>query len=278
VEILLRLKRVLNNNTALVHDEMGLEKIVIGKGIAYNKRPGHVIKETTVDKTFIIESSDVTEKFVQLVKEVPVNHLDLATQIIKDAEVELNQSFDDLTYIGLADHINYAINRFKSGQEIKNALLFEIKKFYPKEFQAAKHAVEKIVKSEMLSLNDDEAGFIALHFVNGQQKNNNNALVTTEVLQKVILILEDLLEIEMNEESLNYLRFVTHLRYFIQRISSDGYREKEKPDMIDQVFELYPKARESVEVISDYIQGKLHCEVYPEEKMYLTLHVQRLIK
>ncbi|ECN7117506.1 PRD domain-containing protein, partial [Salmonella enterica subsp. enterica serovar Typhimurium] len=51
-----------------------------------------------------------------------------------------------------------------------------------------------------------------------------------------------------------------------------------EPDMIEQVFKLYPKAYASVQIISDYIQETLNCTVYAEELMYLTLHVQRLIK
>ena len=60
--------------------------------------------------------------------------MELATKIINDAEESLNYTFDDMTYIGLADHISYALNRYKKGHKITNALLFEIKKFYPKEY------------------------------------------------------------------------------------------------------------------------------------------------
>ncbi|EAD1455600.1 PRD domain-containing protein [Listeria monocytogenes] len=276
---MLRVKRVFNNNTILVHDSNGLEKIVIGKGISFNKRVGNIIPEEAVEKTFIVDSPEITERFVQLIKEVPINHLDLTNKIIKDAELELNVTFDELTYLGLADHINYAISRYKSGHQIKNALLLEIKKFYPKEFNAAKNSVKTISYYENVKLLEDEAGFIALHFVNGQQEGIiNNTLITTEVLKKVLLILEDTLSIKLDEESLNYLRFITHLRFFIERINSEGAREKEEPEMIEQVFKLYPKAYASVQIISDYIQETLNCTVYAEELMYLTLHVQRLIK
>lgn len=277
--MLLRVKKVFNNNTVLVNDSKGLEKILIGRGIAFGRKVGQTIDEDKIDKTFIVDSPDVTNRFIQLTHDIPVNHLDLVTQVVKDAEAELGQVFDEMTYMGLADHINYAISRYKRGHEIKNALLLEIKKFYPKEYQAALKSLKTISYYENIHMMEDEAGFIALHFVNGQETNDiDYTLMTTEVLKKVVLILEDMLSITLNEESLNYLRFVTHLRFFLQRIASQQSREKDTPEMLHQVRELYPQATECVEVIADYIQGKLKCDIYPEEKMYLTLHVQRLIK
>lgn len=277
--MLFRVKKVFNNNTVLVNDQKGLERILIGKGIAFGCKVGQLIDESKIDKTFIVDSPEVTNRFIQLTHDIPVNQLDLVTQVIKDAETELGQNFDEMTYIGLADHINYAISRYKKGHQIKNALLLEIKKFYPKEYLVAKKALKTISYYENVHMLEDEAGFIALHFVNGQEsKEIDYTLMTTEILKKSILILEDLLSVKLDEESLNYLRFVTHLRFFLQRITSDSPRENDTPEMLKQVIELYPNAHECVEIIADYIQEKLNCVIYPEEKMYLTLHVQRLIK
>lgn len=58
---------------------------------------------------------------------MPINHLDLTNKIIKDAESELNVTFDELTYLGLADHINYAISRYKSGHQIKMLCFLKLK-------------------------------------------------------------------------------------------------------------------------------------------------------
>ena len=60
---------------------------------------------------------------------------------------------------------------------------------------------------EGITLADDEAGFIALHFVNGEQDNDiSHTMLTTEVLKKVTLIVEDYLNIELDEKSLNYVK------------------------------------------------------------------------
>ena len=76
---------------------------------------------------------------------------------------------DSVIYIGLTDHIHFVIKRAKQNEQLKNALLWEIKKFYPREFAASMKALELIEYSEGLQLTEDEASFIAMHFVNGQQ-------------------------------------------------------------------------------------------------------------
>ncbi len=276
---MLRIKKIFNNNVVLVIDTKGLERILIGRGIAFRKRVGETVEKDKIEKTFVVDSPNVADRFVQLIEEVPINRLEMVTVIVKAAEAELERTFDGNTYIGLADHINYAVNRFRNGETIQNALLLEIKKFYPKEFAAGMKALKQISYYEGIELNEDEAGFIALHFINvGLNNDTAQTLLTTEMLQKVVLIVEDGLGIELDTESLNYVRFVTHLKFFIQRVIINEPRQEAVPEMYEQVVQFYPKATESVGIIKHYLQEKLACRIYPEEEMYLILHVQRLIK
>lgn len=274
-----RIKKIFNNNVVLVADSKGLERILIGRGLAFKKKAGDLVQEEQVEKTFVVDSPNVADRFVQLLEEVPLNRLDMVTAIIKTAEKQLKRTFDGNTYIGLADHINYAVNRFRKNEKIRNALLLEIKKFYPKEYTAALAALDTISYYEGVDLDEDEAGFIALHFINGGLGNDTSqTLLTAEMLQKIVLIIEDSLGIELDEDSLNYIRFVTHLKFFIQRVIVDEARGEVAPEMYHQVVQFYPKAKESVGIVKSYLEDKLHCQIYPEEEMYLILHVQRLIK
>ncbi|MGX8833173.1 PRD domain-containing protein [Amedibacillus sp. YH-ame6] len=274
-----QIKKVFNNNVVLVNDSKNLERILIGRGIAFKKNAGEYVDLDKIEKTYIVESSEITERFVQLANEVPINHLELVTKIVNDAEKELRYKFDQITYIGLADHINYALSRYKKGYKIQNALLHEIKRLYPSQFKAAMKALETIAYYESVELMEDEAGFIALHFVNGEQNGDiDYTMKITETLQKIILLLEDNLMLELNENSLNYQRFITHLRFFMKRISNETDRDDEFPEMYDLIIQSYPKATSCVNTIIEYLQETMHCQIYPEEKMYLILHVQRLIK
>lgn len=281
LRVLYRVKKVFNTNVALVNDEKGLEKIFVGRGLSFGKKKGDIILPDKAEKIFTVDSPELTERFIQLTKEVPINHLELVAKITKEAEKELKCNFDEALYIGLADHISYAINRYRKGEIITNALLFEIQKFYPKEYAAALNALKIIAYDEQIQFSKDEAGFIALHFVNGEQNNSKNksdVMMTVDILNKVSLIVEDYLGIELEENSLNYIRFITHLKFFIQRVSSNQLGDDTLPDIFQQVIDSYPEAANCVEVISEYLKEKLQCTVYPEEKVYLILHVQRLMK
>ena len=105
-----RVKKVFNTNVVLVNDEKGLEKVFVGRGISFGKKKGDIISTDKAEKIFIVDSPELTERFIQLTKEVPVNHLELVAKITKEAEKELGCSFDETLYIGLADHISYAVN------------------------------------------------------------------------------------------------------------------------------------------------------------------------
>ena len=57
---------------------------------------------------------------------------------------------------------------FKEGMHFTNALLEEIKLFYPKEYLVGKYALRLIEEKTSLRMPDDEAASIALHLVNAQ--------------------------------------------------------------------------------------------------------------
>ncbi len=278
---MLKIKKIYNNNIILAEDVGQLEHIVLGKGIAFNKKRGNVIEKAKIEKLFVIKSDQTMNQFIQLLNEVPVNQLELTNKIVNSAEKELQTKFNDIIYIGLTDHINYAIDRFKNSVPVNNALLWEIKRFYPKEFQAAMHSLELIKYYENILLPEDEAGFIALHFVNAQYDNEEmtRTIFTTEFIQDTVEILESHFKIQIETNSLNFGRFLTHLKFFINRILDNELEEEsDDPYIYEQVKKKYSEVSSCVDDIAEYTQKKFHQPVTVDEKMYLTLHIQRLIK
>ena len=51
----MKIIKVLNNNVALVHDELGFEQVVMGRGLAFRKHPGDRIDPQNVDKIFVLQ-------------------------------------------------------------------------------------------------------------------------------------------------------------------------------------------------------------------------------
>ena len=52
-ETAVRLIKALNNNVALVQDENGQEAVVMGRGVAFNGKPGSFIREDLIEKHFV---------------------------------------------------------------------------------------------------------------------------------------------------------------------------------------------------------------------------------
>lgn len=273
------IKKVFNNNVLLAENDQQLEMILLGKGIAFQKKAGDVVDLNKIDKKFVIDSEDSKAKFIELLREVPVNHLELTTKIIVAAESELGTTFNDSIYIGLTDHINYALFRYKQGMQLTNALMWEVKKFYPKEFKAAMNALKTIEYYEGVLFPEDEASFIALHFVNAMQDGEGMKMTVqaTEVIQQILNIVKFHYCIELDESSLNYSRFVTHIRYFIHRLLSQEISSAQDDEFLFlQVKGKYPEAYECACKVQKYLETKFHTELTKEEILYFMLHINRV--
>ncbi|MBP3908589.1 BglG family transcription antiterminator LicT [Turicibacter sanguinis] len=275
----MKIKKVFNNNVLLAEDDRQLEMILLGVGIAFQRKAGDDVDLSKVDKKFVMESDDTKQKFVELLRDVPINHLELTSKIIKCAETELNTTFNDSIYIGLTDHINYSLFRVKDGMALKNALMWEVKKFYPREFKAAMNALKTIEYYENVKLPEDEASFIALHFVNAQQDGEAMKLTidATEIIQSILNIVKFHYCIELDETSLNYSRFVTHIRYFIRRFVNQEICGYEEDDFLFlQVKEKYPKAYDCSLKVRKYLETKFKMPITNDELLYFMLHINRV--
>lgn len=274
----LRIKKIFNNNIILAEDDKMSELILLGKGIAFKKLTGSIVDEDKIDKTFVFQSPEMSSKFISLLKEVPLNHVELVEKIIVQAQKELNVKFHDSIYIGLTDHISYTISRYKSGMLMKNALLWEIRKYYPKEYAAAKNALTLIEYYEKIYLSEDEIGFIALHFINAQQDGEDIQLtmMITEIVNDVLNIVKYHYQIDLDEDTLNYSRFITHIRYFARRLISNEILASEDDFLYEQVKDKIPQAKACADKVKKYFINKFNVVISQEEMIYFMLHINRV--
>lgn len=279
----MRIRRVLNNNIVLAIDDSNKEKLLMGKGLGFNSNTGDIVDQSSIEKIFVPETDDFEHQLVQVVESTPNEYFDLTHRIVQAAQVSLGLQLNDIIYIGLTDHIRYAVERFEKNQQIKNALIWEIKKFYPLEYQEAKRALTMIEKTLGVSLTDDEASFIAMHFVNAQQNGAGvrDTVVTTKVIQDILTIIRFHFKIEFDESSLNFNRFITHIRFLMQRIHEDNVSQRSsklsiEDDVFNQVLKRYRDTYECVLRIRKYFIEKLHVTINQDEMLYLMLHINRL--
>ncbi|MCG3057074.1 PRD domain-containing protein, partial [Escherichia coli] len=70
------------------------------------------------------------EKFQEILKSLPEEHIQVAEEIISYAEQQLGVTLSDHVHIALSDHLSFAIERLSRGILIQNKLLHEIKALY----------------------------------------------------------------------------------------------------------------------------------------------------
>ncbi|MCH4169065.1 MAG: PRD domain-containing protein [Streptococcaceae bacterium] len=268
---------VYNNNAVLVDDD-GVECVVIGNGVGFGISSKKRIDEQKIDKKFVLDAEFTQNKFGNLMNEMDERHVILTAKIIKIAEKELNRSFHASIYLFLGDHISYAIERHAEGALLKNDMLWEIKKYYPREFSAAKHSLQFIERYEKIHLPEDEAGFIALHYVNATQGKaiSNETILTTKMISEILQIVEYDYGFRLDENSINYDRFLTHIRYFVSRIFAEKKQLSDDSSLLKQVKILYKKAYDCGLKIKKHIDSTYQIKITDSELVYFVIHINRV--
>ncbi len=276
----MRIFKILNNNVAVVMDENGQEKIVMGRGICYKKKPGDAILEEEIDKTFFLSAADISNKFQELIQDIPIEHMAVGEEIIAEAERRLDKKLNDTVYISLIDHVHTSIVRFLEGVTVKNVLLWDIRRFYKEEFKIGLWALELIQEKCKVMLPEDEAGFIALHLANAQmdQESMHNMYEITRIIQEVVNLVKYYFKIDFHEDDVYYFRFITHLKFFAQRlVEQKVYTEDDIEDLWAVIRGKYPKSFDCVERITKFIESKYKYHLSKEEQLYLTIHIERVV-
>ena len=272
-------EKVLNNNVVVSIDpKTKKEVILMGSGIAFNKKPGQQIDEKKIEKTFVVDDENLGNKIKKLINQIPEGIFEITDEIITHAIVELNTVLDKQIYVSLADHIAFAVKRFRSGIIIKNELLNEVRRVHKAEFKVSLWAVDYINEKLGIELPEDEAGFIALHFVNaGYRETTMKSITSTKIIKDILNIIKYNFAIELDEDDLNYDRLLTHLKYFAKRIVNNNQNNSTDSDFIKMISTTYPEAYECAVNIGDYILKNNDYHVNDDEIVYLTMHIQRVI-
>lgn len=269
--------RVINNNVVMILDPAGKERVIMGKGVGYQKKPGDILEEANVEKTFVLSAEKDSSHFLELAREIPYEYMKVSTDIVAYAEISLNKKLNESVHYLLMDHLNFAIERIGKGIIIPNTMLWEIKHYYSHEFRIGQEALEIIRRHIGVELPEEEAGFIALHILNSEMDLDMHASKEmTKMIQNVFSIIRYHFQIVIDEESLDYERFVTHLKFFIQRAMQGKHSKMWEKELMEMICSQYQEAYLCAEKIKEYIERTTTYVVADEEMVYLCVHIQRL--
>lgn len=269
--------KVINNNIVCSIDKDENEVIIRGLGLGFGKKAGDEVASDKIEKIYKMEDAKVSNKLVRLLENIPLNQIQTSTDIIELTKQRLNKKLSDNIYITLTDHISFAFERKEKNLEYHNALLWEIKKFYPVEYGLGLEALDLIEERLKVRLTEDEAGFIALHIVNAQLDTNmSNTVQITELIKAILSIVSKYYNLELDESTLHYERFITHLKFFGQRLFANKVSKDDDATFQDIVKSRYPNDYQCATLIGKYVEDTFHKRITEEEMMFLTIHLRRV--
>ncbi|RHH69884.1 MULTISPECIES: BglG family transcription antiterminator LicT [Vagococcus] len=273
------IKKILNNNVVISDNKESQEVVVMGKGIAFNKKVGDKISLIAIDKMFVNHSGSERQEMEKLVEKIPPDIIEVSKEIMLLAEKEIGYNYSEKSYLSLTDHLFYAIERARENISLPNPLLFDIKKFYSKEFKVALKAVE-IVKDKLnVDMTEEEAGVIAMHLANSVTDYQDMAttMKNTEIVKNILNVVRRYFGCEFDENSTNYQRMVTHIQFFVQRIMNNELSEETDDFLYELVQSKYPEAFQCSLRVRDYLLTKRDITIGQSEIVYLTIHINRVI-
>lgn len=208
---------------------------------------------------------------------LPDEHIQVSAEIISYAKSVLNRPINPNVYITLTDHINFALERFKQRMMFSNPLIHEVKSFYHAEYLIGEYAIAMIHRDLGVRLPVDEAASIALHIVNAEyDAPMRDTIDITNLIQQVTEVVKEYFDIQMDEESLSYERFVTHLRFLAQRVFTGEHMESDNPDFQQMIAKMYPEEYACSEKVQTLVRQKYGHRMTEEEAAYLALHIKRI--
>jgi len=272
----MKIVKILNNNVVIVQQGSKDEQIMMGRGIAFNKRCGDSIDRSKIEKIFARQNNPLFDHFVELIQQIPLSVLLACDRIVTYARQQLGPLQESL-FISLADHCFGALERKRNGTIIHNRLLWETQHLYPEEYQVAVMALKIIEQRLGVVLPLDEAGFITLHFVTAQLKGDMQEVTqVTRLIQEMLNLVKYHLSIDYDDKSLSYHRFVTHLKFFAQRCLARTRVTGEESELTETVHKQYQLAWSAAELVGKHLSQHYQHLIQPEELLFLTLHIEKL--
>ena len=273
---LFRVERVINNNVIVVLQD-DREVILTGRGLGFGQQPGGTYDPSRVERRFVLDDDRSAEGFTSIISEIPYEVLVLSNRVADHLADSAGIHLSSAAQLALADHIQFAVQRLASGQRLEHPLLWELKSTYRTEFTAALEILEMIREATGVVMPVDEAGFITMHLVNSELTGDLDATMgTATAVQDIVGIVRAHLGVALTPDSAAYARFLTHVKFAVQRIEDDQLLVGADTQLYDMVRTKDPRAHECAVAIASYVEQRYGVALPEEELLYLMVHINRL--
>lgn len=272
----MKIVKVLNNNAVVSANDLGEDIILKGKGIAYKKKAGDKVDDNLIEQIFVSSDNRMTQRYHELLLSIPYECIEICDRSVDIIKSKIRKNLSNNLYLTLTDHIASLIERMHMGIIFDNSLLWDIKRTYKEEYLVGLEVVDFLRKQLDLNIPDDEASFIALHIVNSETCiEENDATFNAIIIEDISDILSSYFN-DIDKDSLNYDRFIIHMRFMLNRISqNESIQIENTTKLMKTLSSNYPKQYECLINISKYLE-KRFSKLNNDENLYLMIHLIRL--
>lgn len=277
------ISKVLNNNVVIALKDDGTELVLMGTGLGFQKKTGSHIDDEKIQKRFELKGDLDSLRVEEMLSEIPEDVIEMSYRILKKSKEKLNKEMNETAFLSFADHLHTAIQRSEKNIQLKNFLLWDIKRFFPKELAIAQEGIRWVNEEMNTNLSEDEAGFLTLHIVNAEIDNSSeDAIKLTQLIEEILTTIKYTLKINFVEQDIYFQRFITHLRFFSERVIRASNGEHEEDNRVEsELFELittkYKEAYIATKKVVELLANRWNYEVSPDEQVYITIHLARIM-
>lgn len=275
---MITVKKALNNSMLLVQSD-DKEMILFGKGIGFNTKTGTTVDLANIEQVFIPLQTLKSKHYLSLTDMIPAAFFEITHEIIMMAQAHYSEKINSVLLFTLAEHLHFAVERSLAGNNIVNKLSWEVKRYYKKEYAIGVAARDKVSEKFSVELPEDEAVHIAFHLINASSPSDqSNAHQQVELVNRVAEIVRYKLNQNIDVETINYARFITHLRYFAERVLNNNLDLNETEDFYQELLKFHPKSMVVAEAIREYVRENFNITISNDELTWLGIHISKLSK
>jgi len=261
----------INNNVSLCLDGNNNEVVVFGAGIGFAKPP-YEVPLSKVEKTYY----NIDPVYISMIHDIPEEVLDISAKVVDYARSRLENPISSNIVFTLADHINFAIQRYEKNLNITLPIIHDIQYLYEVEMDIGLKAVELIKKKMKIYLPKEEASYIAWHIINAESMNQNHKGLDKDHIGEITHIIEKFFDINIDKEGFNYSRFVTYMHFLFKRGKNNETLYSDNLRLFDSLKEQCPETYACSQQVCRYFENVLNTALSKEEKIDLMLHINRL--
>lgn len=270
--------KVFNNNVVLVRgSEDETEQVVIGSGIGFGVKAGQQVDSSRIERVYVLDAAASRSQLESFLAEMPYETVIAVSKAIQVAEESLGRKLGRSLPVALLDHVSFALERAQRGLVLPPVVMPELTVMFPDEWAAAKAMHSSLVRSLGVELPPDDALYLAMHILNAtRDEYDQNAGVLFRRTQHIVDLTEKFLGIVFDESSLDYARYVLHVKFFLQRVAMAKQLRKNDGVFFEFARENYPRAYQCAKQIATYVVTETDTQPTDEEMLYLIVHIERL--